>query len=387
MTVGCEDAAFMNVMKGWETGNMLKDKIVTFVFLFLIGGLFIANLIYPDQALSFSERRRLAQLPKFSLQAIFTPEYTKDLDTYTLDQFVWREQFRSIKTAFDSSILQKLDTNGLFRVEEDIFSIEYPLREDKVIQMCQKLNTLYDRYLNGMRVYYTVIPDKNYFLPDDGQYLLMDYGKMAGIMDENLKAEMQYINLFDTLTLKDYYNTDGHWRQECLKPVIDKLGLAMGFSAFELDSYTKREFRPFFGAYYGQLASNSTTPDTLEWLENNSTRDAVVTSLGHPNREDLTVYNEEGLGGMDSYDVYLYGAQPLITITNPHAAEGRELILFRDSYGSSLAPLLLQKYAKITLVDLRYITQELIKEYVTFQDQDVLCMFSATIINNSDIIR
>ena len=413
----------------------MKNKIITVSFLAIIFGVFLANLVVPDTELSFGERRKLAQLPEFSVERIFNAKYMDDFDKYTTDQFIGREFFRRVKTFVDKNAFLKLDTNGLFHAQNSIFSIEYPLREDKVAYMCQRLNALYDRYLSDMNVYYSIVPDKNYYLPDNGSYLIMDYRKLETLMARDMPKQAKYIDLFDTLTLDNYYCSDGHWRQETLAPVVSALYEAMGNSqVFDPTQYDYSRYTPFYGVYYGQLAGMA-DPDTLIWLENQVTRDAQVTTLGRPGQKDspvsyslyksnddysydeylddvqplidwdesvpflledasrvalhgdLPVYYQDGLGGMDSYDVYLYGAQPLIFLDNPHNSSGRELIIFRDSYGSSLAPLLLEGYSRITLVDLRYITQELLSAFISFDNQDVLCMFSTTIINNSDIVR
>ena len=387
----------------------MKSKIVTVSFVVIVFALFCAGLIKPAQELSYSERRRLAQLPKFTAETIFNGKYMEGFDKYTSDQFIGREQFRGIKMFFDRNVMLKSDTNGLFQYGGGIFTTEYPLRESKVLQMCGRMNALYDRYLQGMNVYFSIIPDKNYYLPDDGSHMLMDYGRLESLMLENMPDDAKYFDMFDVLKIENYYNSDGHWRQETIKPVVDAVNAALEnsdvrgdniqgntalvstasestHSSFDPTQYVQKDYYPFYGVYYGQLAGMA-QPDTIIWLENEITQDAVVTSLSHPGRNDLPVYYTDGLGGMDSYDVYLHGAQPLITLENPHNASGRELILFRDSYGSSLAPLLLENYSRITLVDLRYITQELLADYIEFSDQDVLLMYSTTIINNSDIIR
>jgi hypothetical protein len=78
----------------------------------------------------------------------------------------------------------------------------------------------------------------------------------------------------------------------------------------------------------------------------------------------------------------------LITIENPEAASDKELILFRDSFGSSIAPLLLGGYSKITMVDLRYISTDLLDNYIDFtKGQDVLFLYSTQILNNSFMLR
>ncbi len=77
----------------------------------------------------------------------------------------------------------------------------------------------------------------------------------------------------------------------------------------------------------------------------------------------------------------------MLTIENPDYNGTKELIVFRDSYGSSLIPLLVTGYSKITVVDTRYISPKLLNQYIEFKDQDVLFMYSTLIINNSTTLK
>ena len=364
----------------------MRNKSIIAIFLLIIFAILAMNLTLPDKNLSKSERRRLAQRPVFSVETVMDGQYMTAFDKYTTDQFVCRELFRGLKVFAERNILLKSDTNKLFEAGGGIYKIEYPLQPEKVLSLCKKLTAVQTRYLDGQQVYYAIVPDKNYYLPKSGTYLLMAYDELVTLMGENMREDAQYIDLFDSLTTENYYKSDGHWRQETLKPVVDKLYRGMGINAqFDPSQYEARRSAPFYGAYYGQLVGMA-PPDTLCWLENRATKDAVVTRLDTPG-ENLPVYYEDGLKGMDAYDVFLYGAIPLIELENTHNETGRELIVFRDSFGSSLAPLLLENYSRITLVDLRYITQDLLGEYIDFAGQDILFLFSTTIINNSDIIR
>lgn len=89
----------------------------------------------------------------------------------------------------------------------------------------------------------------------------------------------------------------------------------------------------------------------------------------------------------DFYDIYLSGASPLIEIINLESDKNKEIIIFRDSYGSSLAPLLLYEYSKITLVDTRYMRSSLLEEYMDFEGQDVLFLYSVMVVNNSQMLK
>ena len=77
----------------------------------------------------------------------------------------------------------------------------------------------------------------------------------------------------------------------------------------------------------------------------------------------------------------------LLTIENPNADTDRELVIFRDSFGSSLAPLLVPGYAKVTLADIRYLLSSQMGKYLTFTDQDVLFLYSAPVLNNSETLK
>ena len=86
--------------------------------------------------------------------------------------------------------------------------------------------------------------------------------------------------------------------------------------------------------------------------------------------------------------IYIYQEHTsIIDIVNPTSNSNKELIVFRDSYGSSLIPLLIEGYKKITVVDIRYVSSRILNNYIKFKDQDVLFMYSILTINNSFSIR
>ena len=62
-------------------------------------------------------------------------------------------------------------------------------------------------------------------------------------------------------------------------------------------------------------------------------------------------------------------------------------MIFRDSFGSSLAPLLVSGYRTVTLIDLRYIASSALDACITFDDQDVLFLYSTLILNSGAMLR
>ena len=126
-------------------------------------------------------------------------------------------------------------------------------------------------------------------------------------------------------------------------------------------------------------------PDALWILESDTLRACRVHNF--ETGEDGPVYNLEKSTGRDMYDVFLSGPVSVLTVENPAASTQRELILFRDSFASSLAPLLLPGYARITLVDIRYIPADNLEKYVSFENQDVLFLYSTPVLNQSSMLK
>ena len=102
---------------------------------------------------------------------------------------------------------------------------------------------------------------------------------------------------------------------------------------------------------------------------------------------NIPVYNGEKLSGNDLYEVYLSGAKSLLKIENPKGASDKKLIIFRDSFASSLAPLLISGYREITLVDIRYISPKILERFIDFSGRDMLFLYSTGVLNNSVTIK
>ena len=185
------------------------------------------------------------------------------------------------------------------------------------------------------------------------------------------------------MELNDYYETDTHWKQENLSKVVKVLVDNFGYKYKDI-KYDVKEYDKFYGVYYGESAINR-KPETLKYLTNDVIDSVKVEYL--ENEEFSKVYNEDKLTGIDSYDVYLDGASSYIEIYNENSISDKELIIFRDSFGSSITPLLINYYSKITVIDNRYIHSSMYMDKVKFKDQDVLFLYSTLLINESFTLK
>ena len=348
-------------------------------------GLSVVAWLAPAEEMSEAERRKLKQLPEISAESILSGKFMTDFESYTQDQFPLRDAFRRLKAVFSYDVLHKKDNNGIYIADGFAAQMEYPLDQRQLDGAAAKFQKIYDLYLkdNCDNILFAVVPDKGYYLAEENGYLSMDYDTVYETMAQLTWA--QQVDIRDCLSGRDYYRTDTHWRQERLLPVAQKLTAALGVTAPSMEDYTVTALeRPFYGVYYGQAALPM-EPETMYLLENDLLSSCTVTN--HETGKTASVYDLDKLTSRDLYDVYLSGPAALLTIENPNAATDKELIVFRDSFGSSLIPLLIGDYATVTVIDTRYVVTEYVGNFVDFQGQDVLMLYSTLVLNNSDALR
>ena len=336
--------------------------------------------------ISEAERRPLAQFPKVDADTLFGGKFMTEFEDYTLDQFPLRDTFRQVKSLFHYYVMQQKDNNDIYIADGYAAKLEYPLNETAVEKALSKFNLIYENYLKdtGSKIYTAVIPDKGYYLGEAKGYPVMDYEKLYTMVQEEMPWSL-HVDIRDQLSAKDYYFTDTHWRQESILPVAQKLSQAMGVTAPMAEDFIKTKVeRPFYGVYYGQAALPMAGED-LFVLESEILKNCTVYS--YDLKADTAVYNMDKLTSRDLYDVFLSGPQSLLEITNPNAKTHRELIVFRDSFGSSLVPLLVQDYAKVTVVDIRYLPSDYVGQFVEFTGQDVLFAYSTLILNTGSALK
>ena len=330
-----------------------------------------------DNDISESERRFLQQKPIFSFESIFDKSYFEEIEKYSLDQFILRDNFRSFKAKINNNLFLKLDNNDLFIIDDIIYKKEKKINHKSIENFNQKIENITKQLTKENNVHLMVIPQKEYYV-EEKIYQNINYDEIFN--------NLPHINLIDIrhiLNKNDFYKTDTHLKQENLDKVIDEILNKLNIKK-EAINYTQNIIDNFYGVYYGQALVNS-KPETIYYLTNNTIKNAQVNYLESSNKSN--VYILENSNRLDKYDIFLDGASSFIEINNNNNITKRELVIFRDSFTSNIAPLLIDYYSKITLIDTRYITSKYYFDLIDFTNQDVLFIYSTHLINNSFILK
>lgn len=361
------------------------EQIFTVVLMaVLIFGLSLWAVLKPVDEYSESERRQLEAFPEVSAESIFGGKFMENFEDYTLDQFPLRDFFRSVKALSQYCLFGFSDNNGLYTADGQIAVLDFPLDEDSVNYAADRFTELYERYMDGKvnKVVFALVPDKGFYLAESNGYPAMDYGRMEEILSGRLYFA-EYADITGFLDAGDYYASDTHWRQQDITAAAEELLVYLGARPFD-DLEENLATENFRGVYYGQSALPFPGEEII-YLRNEALDSMTV--LNYETGKEKGVYDFEKLEGKDPYEFFLSGSASLLEVTNPFAEGSRHLIIFRDSFGSSIAPLLMRDYAKITIIDTRYIMPALLGNYVDFEDADVLMIYSSLILNDSYIIK
>ena len=362
---------------------MNKSKVTVIAIGIIYGMLTLTCFLKTDEEFSFSERRKLASKPVLSIESVLNGSYMKQAEEYVTDQFPNRDLWRGFKAGFALNMMQKSDTNGIYLEDGYLCSMEYPMNQESLERAGEVFSGIYEKYLKDTEtnVYFSIIPDKGYFI-SGGKYLSMDYEYFL----KEMYAQADFaesIPIHELLQLSDYYRTDTHWKQEQITDVAEKLAEAMG-TKLSGEYETRTLGTPFYGVYYGQAALPM-TPDEISYCTNEVLEKCKV--YDYENNREIPIYDISKASGRDPYEMFYGGNISLATIENAGADTGKELVVFGDSFARSLLPLMTEGYAKITLIDIRYLPSAYVGNYVTFSDQDVLFLYSTSVLNNSITLK
>lgn len=261
------------------------------------------------------------------------------------------------------------NTDEIILFDGHLVEVEQPMNTQMLDYSCRLFTRIYDEHFKDNNCYFALVPDKYRYLADK-EYEFTEFS-------EYINTQLPFvtmIELVDLLDESDYYHTDMHWRQERIVDVAKRINDTIGVEGDY--NFLKVATVSHFVGNYAQRSDIEIAPDNLDYLSNQTIDNVKI-------KEDIPVYNLEKLYTTQPYDIFLSGNQSVVTMINENADNDERLIVFRDSFASSVAPLLVSGYREIVLIDLRYIMSDMLNDYVDFEDADVLFLYSTTLLNNS----
>lgn len=358
------------------------------IFLAFIGAFFILNLVLPDRQFSEQENRYLQMRPEFSFKSLFSGDYTSKFETYTTDQFTFRDVWITLKAASELA-LGKQENNDVHLCENGTLIEGFKRPENSVLDSnMSALNTLVEN--TDAKVYFALIPDKSDLYssllpknaPNDSEKEVIDY--CYG------QSNATNVDMYSALSAHTdeyiFYRTDHHWTSLGAYYGLSALAESMGLPCPALDSYTDRHVvsEEFYGTTWSSSGFSWVDPDTMEIFVN-APEGLKVTSYPQGSPVEGKLYDFSFLEKKDKYSMFMGGNCPMHVIETGNE-DKPSLLILRDSYMDSLIPFLLDDFSEIHVLDLRYYRASL-KAYIEQNNFDnvLVCYSVSNFCSDSNI--
>ena len=369
--------------------------IPVLTFLFLIFGGMVWGLLKPDQAYSDTENRYLAERPAFSWESLFGGSYTRDYESYITDQFPLRDQWVGLKTRTEM-LLGKAETKNVWLAQDNYLIVDYPASDFEGEQGGQNRETLANAlsyYVNSLgkdHVRVMLVPSASQILTDklpayspvyDQSLYLEEAVKAAeeafakaGI--EGGAAEL-FVDVEGALSPHAgeyiYYRTDHHWTAQGAWYAYEAWAGANGLPLFDRSAVPAVTVDGFYGTNYSRARKPGIQPDTITYYDLPNTLSVEDNAGGEVTWETGPMYEYSDFETRDKYRAFLRGNNAYSVLEGN--GEGSILVV-KDSYANSFIPYLVENYAQIGIVDLRY-TVEKVDSFIQRGGYDkVLVLYS-----------
>ncbi len=358
---------------------MTKEKILVWLFAGLFGVAFLANVCINPPDYSEEENRYLATLPKFSFNELFFGDYTIKLEDYIRDRFFGRNFWVGLKAGSEVA-LQKNENNSVV-FGDDGYLLEIPTFDDEQLaDNLGKVESFIENTENsGKNVYVALVPDAILAMKDKLPKTYPIDTVIERVEEVLNRDSLNHINLFETIDAhKDeyiYYRTDHHWTSLGSYYAYCELMKALGLTPREFSEFANSEVsKDFLGTMFSKSGAKWSKPDSVFVLEIPENSYSVKLD---DSKEYDSMFFAEHLDKKDKYSVFLDGNHALTKIKNANG-NGKKVLLVKDSFAHSLAPLLATDFSEVHLIDLRYYKGSVSSYMAENGISDVVLLYGAT---------
>lgn len=373
-----------------EKNKEIYNIILTIIFLMIIGGISLFNVLKKDTLISEQENRSLQQRPSFSIENLLNRSFSKEYTSYVSDQFPVRDTWIKLKTNIELSIGKK-ENNNVF-ISKDNFLIE-GFKEESSEETVEKVNAInqFAQKYEKLNISFMLVPTAaeiykeklpNYAPVDDEVKYISEF-------KDKLNKNIKFINTYDSLKEnKDkyiYYKTDHHWTSMGAYIAYNEMCKQLNITPkeekdFDIEVVTN----DFYGSLYSKMGAGIGDPDSISICFPKEQNDIVV-NYPDVQKKVASLYDNESLDAKDKYEVFTGGNHSLINVKSL-GDHKKKLLIIKDSYANSFVPFLTPHYSEIDVVDLRYYMDDLNELIDVDEITDVLFLFNVNTFNQDKSI-
>lgn len=334
-------------------------KFTVIFFIFFIFSFPIIGLLKKDKTISEVENKILTKFKPPTIESILDKSFMNNFDNYVSDQFLFRENFISLKNNFTNLINQNeirniyITKNKLF----EKFEVDYEIINHNLESIKKINNKLKNQNINSKVM---IIPTSIAFYEEnlkpynktDNQKLVLDnIQNFLNVNNINFYTPYNILNKYKNHYI--YFNTDHHWTQ--LGAYISYMDMFYNkVDENKLNKNYKKVSDNFLGTYYSKILINKISPDSIYAYTD---FDNFKIDIDFSDKFD-TLYDYNKLNSKNKYQYFLHG-DPGYAVIYGDESLNKEVLIFKDSFAHNFVPFLTNNYSKIHIIDPRYYSVDL----------------------------
>ena len=360
------------------------------VVLFALALLFVplAFLLSPYRTFSETERRYLAEPPKLSEQKLSDWSFDDKAETFLADHLPLRDALTSVNAYL--TLYTGRQVSADIYCDREGYLVEAPVdfNADEIAKRLDRIASLGEK--TGLLPRLLIVPSTGYIrnekLPETLAVLYRDGGVLKQIEETKGISLVPIAERFKAGGQSWFYRTDHHWNADGAYAAYEAYMRAAGHEPLNGDAFDRREIPGYSGSTQSRSALFLHGTDTLE-LDEPKDCTVKVTFFGDETVYD-TLFFESHLMEYDWYPVFLDGNHPVTVIENESApSDAPALLLIKDSFGNSLAPLLVPSYRTVVMVDPRYYRQSVLPLCEQYGIDEILCCYSLDHLTTDESLK
>lgn len=363
----------------------IANRIFSIVFVCLIFGLALVNILGPKHTFSENENRSLQQKPEFCVDDFFSGDYTSDYESYVSDQFWNRDFWIKLKVKVERKFGKQEVNQVYFAKDNYLIEKHTPLDVnteliEKNTHRIQNFVQIYGDHIDG-NISVMIVPTASEILKDkmpkyapniDEESLIQQVSE--DVIGENVKV----IDLVPSLQKHSdeyiYYRTDHHWTTLGAWYSYQTWQKELGGTLIDESDVTKETVSTDF---YGTTYSKVNIPlesDSIDIYHSKWENQCKI--IVDEKEEQSSLYDFEFLKTKDQYAMFLSGNHAIVNIETGQKT-GKILLVIKDSYANCFVPFLVGQYDNIIMLDYRYFTKSTKEIMESNEITDVLILYNA----------
>ncbi len=365
--------------------NYRQSVNIAAVFLLLIFGFAAATILKPSSERSETENRLLEQRPDLNWGDLISGKFAEDYEAYLSDQFVCRDGWISLKTAFERATLRQEAEDVYFARDHyliekhtGVFSTQTAEQNIRTLSafFTDLSQSLDSRHLTAM-----VVPNAVDILRDRLPAFADPYDeelylrKIAEALPDGVWFDSSAV-LSEHSGEEIYYRTDHHWKTlgafYTFRSWAQEKGLA-GTSALSFQPVTVTD------SFEGTIASRLGISGRADSIERYDPEFPFDYYLIYNQSDDIrnSIYQDSFLERKDKYAYFFGGNFGLIQAKMPEHVTGRKLLVIKDSYAHCFVPFTYALFDQVDMLDTRYYNASISALIGQENYTDVLFLFNA----------